>query len=89
MTTNTRASWLGKVQTFFAKPFFSDSRTLLGLWTLIGLIAGLTKLSIHRHNNFEIFRGVYHILYSNSRSMPSILPNTSTTIITAHSSLSS
>ena len=62
MTTNTRASWLGKVQAFFAKPFFSDRRTLLGLWTLIGLIAGLTKLSIHRHNNFEIFRGVYHHL---------------------------
>lgn len=42
---------------FFQKPFFSDYRTLLGLWLLLPVIATLLKLS--KHNNFLIFRYVY------------------------------
>lgn len=42
---------------FFSRPFFSDPRTLLGLWLLLPAIATLTK--IHSHNNFAIFRGVF------------------------------
>lgn len=53
---------LPRLKSLLSKPFFSDRRTLLGLWSLIALLAGLTKLSLHRHNNFEIFRGVYHHL---------------------------
>ena len=43
----------------FHKPFFSNPRTLFGLWTLLAVVAGLTKIAPHRHNNFLIFRGVF------------------------------
>lgn len=42
---------------FLQKPFFSDYRTLLGLWLLLPAIATLLKLS--KNNNFLIFRYVY------------------------------
>lgn len=42
---------------FLQKPFFSDYRTLCGLWLLLPVIATLLKLS--KHNNFLIFRYVY------------------------------
>ena len=48
-----------KLQAFFRKPFFSNPRTLFGLWTLLAVVAGLTKIAPHRHNNFLIFRGVF------------------------------
>ena len=48
-----------KVQTFFRKPFFTQPRTLFGLWTFLAVIAGITKMAPHRHNNFLIFRGVF------------------------------
>ena len=48
-----------KLQAFFHKPFFSNPRTLFGLWTLLAVVAGLTKMAQHRHNNFLIFRGVF------------------------------
>ena len=48
-----------KLQAFFHKPFFSNPRTFFGLWTLLAVVAGLTKIAPHRHNNFLIFRGVF------------------------------
>lgn len=45
------------ISRFFAKPFFSDSRTLFWLWLLLPVIAAITKL--HSYNNFMIFRGVF------------------------------
>ena len=48
-----------KLQAFFHKPFFSNPRTLFGLWTLLAVVAGLTKMAPHRHNNFLIFCGVF------------------------------
>ena len=48
-----------KVQTFFRKPFFAQPRTLFGLWMFLAVIAGITKIAPHRHNNFLIFRGVF------------------------------
>lgn len=48
-----------KLQAFFHKPFFTNPRTLFGLWTLLAVVAGLTKMVPHRHNNFLIFRGVF------------------------------
>ena len=48
-----------KLQAFFHKPFFTNLRTLFGLWTLLAVVAGLTKIAPHRHNNFLIFRGVF------------------------------
>ena len=46
-----------KCKAFFAKPFFHDFRTLLGLWLLLPVIAAVMKL--HSCNNFLIFRGVF------------------------------
>ena len=40
-----------------ARPFFHDYRTLLGLWLLLGVLAGVMKMA--HHNNFQIFRGVF------------------------------
>lgn len=40
---------------FLQKPFFSDYRTLFGLWLLLPIIAGLIKVS----NNFLIFKYVF------------------------------
>ncbi|MBQ7426438.1 MAG: DUF2029 domain-containing protein [Prevotella sp.] len=48
---------MDKCKAFFAKPFFRDYRTLLGLWLLLGLLAAVMKM--HSHNNFLIFRGVF------------------------------
>ena len=48
-----------KIQTFFRKPFFAQPRTLFGLWTFLAVIAAITKIAPHRHNNFLIFRGVF------------------------------
>ena len=39
------------------KSFFTDYRTLLGLWILLGIIA--TVMKIQSDNNFLIFRGVF------------------------------
>ena len=46
-----------KWSSLFAKPFFRDYRTLVGLWLLLGVISALAKM--HNHNNFLIFRGVF------------------------------
>ncbi len=46
-----------RIQSFLAKPFWRDYRTLLGLWLLLAVIAALMKM--HSHNNFLIFRGVF------------------------------
>ena len=45
------------IRNLLAKPFFSDSRTLFGLWLLLPIIAAVTKF--HSYNNFKIFRGVF------------------------------
>lgn len=42
---------------FLQKPFFSDNRTLLGLWILLPILAALLKLS--KYNNFLIFKYVF------------------------------
>lgn len=42
------------VKRFFMRPFFSDPRTLLWLWLLIGVVATLAK--IHKCNNFLIYK---------------------------------
>ena len=49
--------WYQKGCSFFNKPFFSDYRTLLGLYLLLPVVAALLK--IHKHNNFLIFKYVF------------------------------
>ncbi len=46
-------------KTFFQKPFWSNPKTLLGLWLIVGIVSAVTKLSPHRCNNFLIFKGVF------------------------------
>ena len=49
----------------------TDHRVLLGLWLLIGAIAALTKLPLHRCNNFLIFKGVFwHALHQTPMYAP-------------------
>lgn len=48
---------INRCEAFFAKPFFHDFRTLLGLWLLLPLLGAIMKL--HSCNNFLIFRGVF------------------------------
>ena len=49
----------------------TDHRALLGLWLLIGVIAALTKLPLHRCNNFLIFKGVFwHALHQTPMYAP-------------------
>lgn len=58
------------IRRFFSHPFFSDRRTLLGLWLLLPVAAALVKLTKH-HNNFLIFRGVFrHTLQQTSLYAP-------------------
>ena len=48
---------LNRLYLFLQKPFFSDYRTLLGLWILLSVIVGILKMS--KHNNFLIFKYVF------------------------------
>ena len=60
---------MDRCRAFFAKPFFYDYRTLLGLWLLLGVLAAVMKM--HSHNNFLIFRGVIITdLFSRCSSLP-------------------
>ena len=44
---------------FFSKPFFSDPRTLVGLWLLLAVLSAIMKLKPERCNNFLIFKGTF------------------------------
>lgn len=59
-----------RIRQLFQRPFFSDRRTLLGLWLLLPLAAALVKIPKH-HNNFLIFCGVFrHTLQQTSLYAP-------------------
>ncbi len=45
-----------KLHTIIHKPFLSRYSTLAGLWTLLGIIAWITKYFPGKYNNFSIFR---------------------------------
>ena len=51
------SQWLAGIRHFFGRPFFSDPRTLLGLWLILGVVSALIK--IHKCNNFLIFKYVF------------------------------
>lgn len=60
-----------KVKRILALPFWRNRYTVMGLWLLMGLIAGLTKMSLHRCNNFLIFKGVFwHTINQSSLYAP-------------------
>ena len=54
---NEISCMIEKCRAFFAKPFFHDYRTLLGLWLLLPVLGAIMK--VHSCNNFLIFRGVF------------------------------
>lgn len=76
LRTLKHLNYMNKLMTaagrFFRKPFFSDPRTLLGLWLLLPLISGLLK--IHKCNNFLIFKGVFRHTW-NGTSLYAAYPN--------------
>ena len=48
-----------KFNIFIRKPFFSDYRTVFGLWMLLAVIAWVMKYFHHSYNNFMIFRQTF------------------------------
>ena len=56
-TKMENSQWLAGIRRFFGRPFFSDPRTLLGLWLILGVVSALIK--IHKCNNFLIFKYVF------------------------------
>ncbi|MBO5186895.1 MAG: DUF2029 domain-containing protein [Prevotella sp.] len=52
-----KTDFSASLRRIFGKPFFSDPRTLCGLWLLLPVISGLLK--INKCNNFLIFKGVF------------------------------
>ncbi len=52
---------LNKLRCFFTRPFFTDPRTIAGLWLIIVIVTFLTKGAFNpaKCNNFLIFRGVF------------------------------
>lgn len=48
---------MNKIREFFLKPFFSDYRTLFGLWMLLPIAMWLAKMT--RANNYDIYRGAF------------------------------
>lgn len=46
-----------RMRAFVERPFFSDNRTLLGLWLLLAVVGAVAKL--HSCNNFLVFRGAF------------------------------
>lgn len=56
-TKMENSQWLAGIRHFFGRPFFSDPRTLLGLWLILGVVSALIK--IHKCNNFLIFKYVF------------------------------
>lgn len=48
-----------KVKSYFQKPFFSNPKTLLGLYIFIGFVAWFMKYFRDAYNNYEIFKGVF------------------------------
>jgi len=50
-----------EIQTIWnkVKKVLSDERVMAGLWVLIGILSAVTKLSVARHNNYLIFKGVF------------------------------
>lgn len=42
-TKMENSQWLAGIRRFFGRPFFSDPRTLLGLWLILGVVSALTK----------------------------------------------
>ena len=45
-----------KCKAFFAKPFFHDYRTLLGLWLLLGVLAavGISTITVRCSHSFSL-----------------------------------
>ncbi|MCQ2342733.1 MAG: DUF2029 domain-containing protein [Paludibacteraceae bacterium] len=41
------------------KTFLSDERVMAGLWALVGILSAVTKMSVQRHNNYLIYKGVF------------------------------
>lgn len=56
-TKMENSQWLAGIKRFFCRPFFSDPRTLLGLWLILGVVSALIK--IYKCNNFLIYKYVF------------------------------
>lgn len=55
---------LRRLNDFIHKPFFSEYRTVFGLWMLLAVIAWVLKYFHHSYNNFLIFRQTFWHAFS-------------------------
>ena len=51
---------MNKVKHFFALPFFTQRRYIMGLWLVLAFVSGLKQYLIGSYNNYKIFANVYH-----------------------------
>jgi len=47
------------IRTLIKHPFWTNPKTVFGLWLILGIVSAVTKMSPHRCNNFYIFKGVF------------------------------
>lgn len=51
---------MNKIRTFFALPFFTQRKYIIGLWVVLAFVTGLKQYLIGSYNNYKIFAYVYH-----------------------------
>lgn len=50
---------MNKIRTFFALPFFTQRKYIIGLWLVLAFVTGLKQYLIGSFNNYKIFAFVY------------------------------
>jgi Glycosyltransferase family 87 len=50
---------MNKIRTFFALPFFTQRKYIIGLWLVLAFVTGLKQYLIGSYNNYKIFAYVY------------------------------
>ena len=51
---------MNKIKHFFALPFFTQRKYIMGLWLVLAFVSGLKQYLIGSYNNYKIFAYVYH-----------------------------
>ena len=51
---------MNKIKQFFALPFFTQRKYIMGLWLVLAFVSGLKQYLIGSYNNYKIFAYVYH-----------------------------
>jgi len=52
-------AFMKNIRTFFALPFFTQRKYIIGFWLVFAFVTGLKQYLIGRYNNYKIFAYVY------------------------------